>query len=66
MNWIQFKVPVPTCVMPGAVVASWSVTQEVVGSNTAFLQKYFSSSTDSVDSAEFIYQKPHCLTPLCG
>ena len=38
----------------GAVVASRFVTQEVVGSNTAFLQKYFSNSTDSVDSVEFI------------
>ena len=38
----------------GAVVACWFVTQEVAGSNTHFLQKCFSSSTDSVDSTEFI------------
>ena len=36
--------------LAGAVVACWFVTQEVAGSNTHFLQKYFSSSTDSVDS----------------
>ena len=36
--------------LAGAVVASWFVTQEVIGSNTAFLQKYYSNSTYSVDS----------------
>ena len=39
----------------GTAVASWFVTQEVVGSNTAFLQIYFSNSTDSVDSVELIH-----------
>ena len=36
------------------LVACWFATQEVAGSNTHFLQKYFSSTTDSVDSTEFI------------
>ena len=36
--------------LPGVVVASWFVTQEVAGSNIPFLQKYFSYSTDFVDS----------------
>ena len=49
MNWVQCKVPVPHVCCAGAVVASWLVTQEIVGSNTAFLQKYFSNSTDSVE-----------------
>ena len=54
MNWAQFKDPVSHMCLAGAVVARWLVTQEVVGSNTHFLQKYFSSSTDSVDSTEFV------------
>ena len=41
MNFNQFCHPM--------TIASWFVTQEVVG-----LQKYFSDSTDSVDSTEFI------------
>ena len=54
MNWAQFKNPVPHMCLAGAVVACWFVTQEVAGLNTHFLQKYFSSSTDSVDSTELI------------
>ena len=54
MNWVQFKDPVSHMCPAGAVVACWFVTQEVAGSNTHFLQKCFSSSTDSVDSIEFI------------
>ena len=41
----------------GAVVASWFVTQEVVGSNTAFYRNIFLNSTDSGESVEFIYEK---------
>ena len=33
MNWAQFKDPVSHMCLAGAVVASWSLTQEVVGSN---------------------------------
>ena len=40
--------------LAGAVVACWFVIQEVADSNTDFLQKYLSNSTDSVDSTEFI------------
>ena len=54
MNWAQFKDPVSHMCLAGAVVACWFVAQEVVGSNIHFLQKYFPSSTDSVDSTEFI------------
>ena len=54
MNKVHFKDPLCYLCLPGAVVAFWFVTQEVEGSNTAFLQKYFSNSTDSVDSIEFI------------
>ena len=39
MNWAQFKVPASHMCCAGAVLASWFVIQEVVGSNTAFLQK---------------------------
>ena len=54
MNWAQFKDLASHMCLAGAVVACWFVAQEVVGSNTNFLQKYFSSSTESVDSTEFI------------
>ena len=54
MNWAQFKDPVSHINLAGAVVACWFVTQEIAGSNTHCLQKYFSSFTDSVDSTEFI------------
>ena len=33
MNWIQFKVAVSLICLAGAVVASWSLMQEVEGSN---------------------------------
>ena len=52
MNWAQFKDPVSHMCLSGAVVACWFVAQKVVGLNTHFLQK--KSSTDSVDSTEFI------------
>ena len=31
MNWAQFKDPVSRVCLPGAVVASWSLTQEMAG-----------------------------------
>ena len=40
MNWAQFKVSVPHMGAAGAVVASWSLTQEVAGSSH-FNEKYF-------------------------
>ena len=33
MNWAQFKDPVPYLCLAGAVVVSWSLTQEEAGSN---------------------------------
>ena len=33
MNWAQFKDPVSHMCLAGAVLASWSVTQEVAGLN---------------------------------
>ena len=54
MNWAQFKDHVSHMCLAGAMVACWFVTQEIAGSNIYFLQKYLSSSTDSVDSTEFI------------
>ena len=54
MNWAQFKDPVSHMCLSGAVVACWFVAQEVAGSNTHFLKKKISSSTDYVDSSEFI------------
>ena len=40
MNWAQFKDPVSHMCLVGTVVASWSLTQEVAGSNP-FNDKYF-------------------------
>ena len=33
MNWAEFKDPVSHMCLAGAVVASWSLTQEVAGSS---------------------------------
>ena len=33
MNWAQFKDPVSHMCLAGAMVASWSLTQEMAGSN---------------------------------
>ena len=33
MNWAQFKDPVSYMYLAGAVVSSWSLTQEVAGSS---------------------------------
>ena len=33
MNWTQFKDPVSHMCLAGAVVASWSLTEEVAGSS---------------------------------
>ena len=33
MNWVQFKDPVFNTCLAVVVVASWSITQEVTGSN---------------------------------
>ena len=57
MNWAQFKDPVSHLCLDGTVVVCWLVAQVVVGLNTHSLEKYFSSSTDSVDSTEFILGK---------
>ena len=40
MNWTQFKDPVSSMCLAGTVVGSWSLTQEVAGSNP-FNDKYF-------------------------
>ena len=40
MNGAQFKDPVPYMCVAGAVVASWSLTQEVAGLSP-FNDKYF-------------------------
>ena len=33
MNWAQFKDPVPHMCLAGAMIACWSLTQEVAGSS---------------------------------
>ena len=39
MNWCQFKDPISHMCLVGAVVASWSLTQELTGSSP-FNDKY--------------------------
>ena len=39
MNWAQFKDPVSHMCLAGAVLASWSLTQEVVGSSPFTVMK---------------------------
>ena len=48
MNWGQFKDPVSHMYHAGAVVALWSLTQEVADSNSLFYGTYFTNSVDSV------------------
>ena len=48
MNELQFKDPVSHMCLPGVVVASWFLTQEVVGSNSLFYGTYLANSVDSV------------------
>ena len=40
MNWAQFKNPVCHMCLAGAVVASWSLTQEMAGSNPIFVTEF--------------------------
>ena len=35
MNWSKFENAVPQLFLAGTVVTSWSLTQEVAGSNTS-------------------------------
>ena len=53
MNWAQFKDPVSHMSLPGVVVASWSLTQEVAGSSpftviTNIFVTEFSEFSDSI------------------
>ena len=41
MNWVQFKDPLCYLCLAGAVVASWSLTQEIADSNNLFNIKHF-------------------------
>ena len=41
MNWAQFKDPHCYLCLYGTVLACWIIAQEVMGSNTPFLQKEF-------------------------
>ena len=66
MNWAQFKDPVSHVWLSGTVVACWFVAQEVVGLNTHFLQKYFSSSTDSVCRFYGIHLRKTLLGPIAN
>ena len=58
-NWAQFKDPVSHMCLAGAVVESWSITQEVAGSNNFF---NFFFVTEFSEFSENIYRKPKCVT----
>ena len=57
MNWAQFKDPVCYLSLAGAVVASWSLTQEIAGLNSCtelILSNYFivDLTTNDTNSSE--------------
>ena len=56
MNWSQFKYPVCHMCLSGAVVASWSLTQEVAGSNIFVTEFSVFSDTFRENSTMF---SPH-------
>ena len=41
MNWAQFKDPISHTCLAGAVVACWSLTQEVAGSSPFNIINFF-------------------------
>ena len=60
MNWSQFKNPVTHVCLAGTVVAPWSLTQELAGSNpftemtNIFVAEFpeFSENINSIDSKQ--------------
>ena len=48
MNWTQFKDPVSHLCLAGAVVASWSLTQEVVGSNPLMTNIFVTEFSENI------------------
>ena len=53
MNGVRFKDTLCYQCLPGTVVASWFLTQEIIGSNTPFLHEF---SVNAADSLEFIQE----------
>ena len=53
MNWVQFRDPLCYLCLAGAVVASWSLTQEVAGSSNLF-QNIIIFVTEFVEISENI------------
>ena len=52
MNWAEFKGSLCYLCLPGALVSSWTLTQEIASSNSMFCKKYVSNCTDSTDSIQ--------------
>ena len=48
MNWDQFKDPLCYPCLVGYVVISWSLTQEVVGSNNLFHKKFITEFSGTI------------------
>ena len=70
MNWAKFKDPVSHMCLAGAVVASWSITQEVAGSspftvmtNILLLNsvKTFRENSNDCTKRSLIQQPPSCI-----
>ena len=57
MNWFQFKDPVSHTCLAGAVIASWSLTQEVADLSR-FTEKANIFVTESSEFSGNIYGKP--------
>ena len=60
MNWFQFKDPVSHTCLAGAVIASWSLTQEVAGLSP-FTEKTNIFVTESSEFSGNIYGKSKYL-----
>ena len=61
MNWAQFKDPVSHMCLAGAVVTSWSLIQEVVGSSpftvitNIFVTEFSENIKGKLNYARFIF-----------
>ena len=63
MNWAQFKDPVSHLCLAGAVVASWSLTQEVAGWKVGALLLYMTNIfvTEFSEFSESIKGRLKCI-----
>ena len=63
MNWAQFKDPLCYLCLADAVVASWSLTQEVAGSNNLFKMTILFVAELNVNSVKTFRENSINLNP---